>query len=119
MKLSKESKLSLNNEPIGLTGEVTVPENGIIPSFLTVGRQYIFRTVTMIYVGTLVRFDNNCAVITNAAWVAETADRWHKFVKGVTGKEVEAYDDGQEVLVFFGPCLEILEPTKKMSVETV
>jgi len=60
-------------------------------SFYQPGLVYAFRTVTMVYTGRLVAETQDCFLLEEAAWVAET-ERWSEFVKNGAHKEAEVYE---------------------------
>jgi len=77
---------------------------------LSIGSNYLFRTVTMIYTGELVEEQDDRFVISKAAWIAET-ERWADSVKSAEFKEVEPYPDDRLVHVFKSGMLDICEIT--------
>jgi ribosomal protein S19E (S16A) len=62
-----------------------------------VGKNYLIRTVTMIYTGRLVEVAEHELVLQDAAWIPET-ERWAKSVKEGVFKEVEPYHDGKVII---------------------
>ena len=64
-------------------------------SAYVVGRNYLFRTVTHIVTGKLLRIHSDGLVVTDAAWIADTK-RFADFLKDglQDGCEVEPYPDG-------------------------
>lgn len=73
-----------------------------------IGKNYLIRTVTMIYTGKLVDVYKHELVIEQAAWIAET-DRWNESVKNCTFKEVEPYPDDKKVIIGRGSLLDCVE----------
>ena len=75
---------------------------------LEVGKNYIFRTITMIYTGELVEEQADRFVLKKAAWIAETT-RWADCLKTCEFKEVEPYPADRYVMVFKSGMLDICE----------
>jgi hypothetical protein len=75
-------------------------------TFLQIGKIYIFRTVTMIYVGQVKEIRGNEILVENCSWVAETS-RWNEFVKLVNPRESEVYTN--DVILFYSSMLDITE----------
>lgn len=86
------------------------PTEGKVHTFLEVGKHYAFRTVTMIYVGTLVAVSETEFVLEDAAWIPETA-RWSSFVKDGEVSECEPYT--KAVVISRGAMLDVTEIPKK------
>ena len=76
-----------------------------------IGKNYLIRTVTMIYTGRLIDVYKNELVIEDAAWIAET-ERWHISVEKCEFKEVEPYPDGKKVIIGRGSLLDCVQITK-------
>ncbi len=70
-----------------------------------IGKNYIIRTVTMIYTGRLVSVYPTELVLVDAAWIAET-ERWAEFVKTGAAKEIEPYPDELKVIIGRGSILD-------------
>ena len=75
---------------------------------LEVGKNYLFRTVTMMYSGQLVEEQDDRFVIAKCAWIAETT-RWSDCLKDSKFKEVEPYPSDKMVMVFKSGMLDICE----------
>ena len=58
--------------------------------FLKIGKQCIIRTVTMVYVGTIVAHDSSTIVLDKCAWIPSTS-QWSKFCKGQDPSGMEPY----------------------------
>lgn len=74
-------------------GKVSVKDTPYV-----IGKDYLIRTITMIYTGTLQAVFNKELVITNAAWIPET-ERWANTVASGTFKEVEPYPADAQVII--------------------
>jgi hypothetical protein len=74
--------------------------------YYPVGDQVMIRTVTMIYVGTLIDVTDNELVIVRAAWIPDTG-RWSEFMRNGTAEEVEPYVQTETVLVSRGAVLDV------------
>ena len=81
----KEKQKNVENKPVS-------------GSAFVIGKNYLIRTVTMIYTGKLTKVFDKELVIIDCAWIPET-ERWADTVKNGTFKEVEPYNDGQEVII--------------------
>lgn len=70
-----------------------------------IGKEYLIRTVTMIYTGRLIYVYENELVIEDAAWIAET-ERWADSL--TTGKfdEIEPYPQGK-IIIGRGAILDV------------
>lgn len=84
------------------------------PTFLKVGKAYLFRTVTMIYTGRIKEMRGDEILVEEAAWIPET-ERWADCVKNCDFKEVEPYY--RDVVIYRGGLLDVTEidklPTKQ------
>lgn len=78
-----------------------------------IGESYLIRTVTMIYTGKLVSIFDKELVITNAAWIPETA-RWADTVANGKFNEVEPYPDDAEVILNREAILDVTRVTWKL-----
>ncbi len=67
-------------------------------SAYVVGRNYLFRTVTHIVTGKLLRIHSDGLIVTDAAWIADTG-RYAQAVATGSFSEVEPYPDGAEVVI--------------------
>ena len=70
-----------------------------------IGKNYLIRTVTMIYTGKLLSVGNQELVIKDACWIPET-ERWMQAVAEVKFKEVEPYPKGRHVIIGRGAILD-------------
>jgi len=73
-----------------------------------VGKNYLVRTVTMIYTGKLVKVYEQELVVVDAAWIPET-ERWMQAVADCKFKEVEPYPAGVEVVIGRGAILDAVQ----------
>ena len=69
------------------------------------GKNYLVRTVTMIYTGKLKAITEKELVLTNCAWIPET-ERWADTCSKGTFKEVEPYPVKAEVIIGQGAILD-------------
>jgi len=70
-----------------------------------IGKNYMIRTVTMIYTGKLKAVYENELVLTECAWIAETK-RWADSCKTGEFNEVEPYPEKAEVIIGKGAILD-------------
>ena len=63
-----------------------------------IDKNYIVRTVTMIYTGKLVEVGPQELVLVDCSWIPET-DRYMQFVENGSVKECEPYPDGRRVVI--------------------
>ena len=61
-----------------------------------IGKAYLFRSVTHIEVGRVVKLTGSFAKIEDASWIADTG-RYHNCLKNGTFNEVEPYPDYSEI----------------------
>ena len=73
-----------------LTGGEVVKTEGNQELMLVRGSKYLFRSVTMIYTGEVVDFNDKEILLTKAAWIADTG-RWADNLKSCEFSEVEPY----------------------------
>ena len=75
--------------------------------YYPVGNQVMIRTVTMIYVGTLIDVTKEEFILTKAAWIPDSG-RWNEFMKdGNNASEVEPYVQSEVVIVSRGASLDV------------
>jgi hypothetical protein len=82
----------------------TTPQAQVL-HFFEIGKNYIVRTVTMIYTGKLVDVGPQEIVLIDAAWIPET-DRFMQFVADCAVKECEPYPDGRRVIIGRGALVD-------------
>ena len=70
------------------------------------GQDVLIRTVTMIYTGRVKEIHNQCLLVEDAAWIADT-ERWADSVREAKFKEVEPYPDGEIVAIGLGGILDV------------
>jgi hypothetical protein len=85
-------------------------------SFYQVGKVYVVRTVTMIYVGTLKLEGEDHLLLENCAWIPETS-RWNEFLKGKAPNEMEPY--ANDVMIYKGGILDVTQLTTEMKIEVI
>ena len=73
-----------------------------------VGANYFIRTVTHIYIGTLVGVGDKELVLVNASWIADTG-RYAQAIADGTLDEVEPYPDELEVVIGRGALIDACE----------
>lgn len=76
--------------------------------WVEVGKNYLIRTVTMIYTGKVVEEHLDHFVLEKASWVAESG-RWADVLKSCDFSEVEPYPLGKRVIVTKGGVLDTVE----------
>jgi hypothetical protein len=81
--------------------------------FFEIGKNYIVRTVTMIYTGKLVAVGDKEIVLVDAAWIPET-DRFMQFVAEGKVKECEPYPDGRRVIIGRGGLMDAVVLEKEL-----
>ena len=82
--------------------------------FYEIGKVYVVRTVTMIYLGKLKAKNNNELLLTEAAWIPDTS-RWNEFLKGEKPNEMEPYFN--DVIISKGGILDSTVMSAKMIIE--
>jgi len=85
-------------------------------SFYQLGKVYVFRTVTMIYLGTLKEETEKEFILTDCAWIPDTS-RWNEFLKGKNPNEMEPY--ANDVIIYKGAMLDATELVEKISIEVI
>jgi len=70
-----------------------------------IGKNYMIRTVTMIYTGRLKQVFDKELVLTNCCWIAET-ERWADTCEKGIFREVEPYPKKAEVIISQGAILD-------------
>ena len=86
-------------------------------TFLEIGKNYLIRTVTMIYTGKLVAVNKTELLLSNCCWIAET-DTWAQCLESSSFREVEPYPAKLNVIVARGGISDVCEllaglPTKQ------
>jgi hypothetical protein len=76
--------------------------------WVEVGKNYLIRTVTMIYTGQVVEEHLDHFVLEKAAWIAD-AGRWADVIKSCDFDEVEPYPADRKVIVTKGGVLDTVE----------
>ena len=75
---------------------------------MKIGKNYLFRTVTMIYTGELVEEKDDLFILKKAAWIIDTG-RWSNSLKSCSFCEVEPYPKDKLVYIFKAGMLDIVE----------
>ena len=70
----------------------------IMKSVYEIGKNYLVRTVTMIYTGNLKVVTDTELVFTQCCWISET-ERWMEAVAESRFREVEPYPKNSEVII--------------------
>jgi len=81
-----------------------------------IGKNYLIRTVTMIYTGKLLEVFDKELIITNACWIAET-ERWADTCEKGIFKEVEPYPKTAKVIIGKDAILDAFEVSWKLPTE--
>jgi hypothetical protein len=81
--------------------------------FFEIGKNYIVRTVTMIYTGKLVDVGATEIVLIDAAWIPET-DRFMQFIADGKIKECEPYPDERRVIIGRGGLMDAVVLDKEL-----
>ena len=76
-----------------------------------IGKNYLIRTITMIYTGELVDVMEEELVIIKACWIPET-NRWSESVKNCTFSEQEPYPQEKQVIIGRGAILDCVQIDK-------
>lgn len=107
--------MDINDLTIKQARELTAIFGGQQPTqhFFEIGKNYIVRTVTMIYTGKLVDVGPQELVLIDAAWIPET-DRFMQFVADGKCKEVEPYPDGRRVIIGRGGLMDAVVLEKEL-----
>lgn len=85
-------------------------------SFYQVGKVYVLRSVTMIYLGRLKEETSDALILEDAAWIPETS-RWNEFLKGKSPNEMEPYADN--VIVYKGGLIDATVMSQKMDIKVI
>jgi len=72
-----------------------------------IGRNYVIRTVTMIYTGRLIEVGDKELVLVDAAWIPEP-ERHMQFVANGMVRECEPFPDGQRVIIGRGALMDAI-----------
>ena len=78
-----------------------------------IGKNYIVRTVTMIFTGKLVDVTPQELVLIDAAWIPET-ERYMQFVAEGKVKECEPFPDGRKLIIGRGALLDAIVFEKEL-----
>lgn len=71
--------------------------------FWEIGKDYVIRTVTMIYLGKLKAITDKELLLEDCAWIPETS-RWNEFLNGKSPNEMEPYPN--DVIIGRGGILD-------------
>lgn len=85
MKLSEETKQELILTLLGI--KETKAE---AKCFWEIGKDYVVRTITMIYLGNLKAISETELLLEDCAWIPDTS-RWNEFLNGKKPNEMEPY----------------------------
>ena len=108
MNLSKETKEKLILSLL----ELDTKPQGSTECFWEIGKDYVVRTVTMIYLGNLKALNHQELLLGNVAWIPDTS-RWSEFLKGARPNEMEPYVN--DVIVGRGSLLDATEMSQKIA----
>ena len=81
-----------------------------------IGRQYVIRTVTMIFVGTVKKASTLEIVLEKAAWVPSTC-QWSRFLNGEDPNGMEPYP--MDVTVPYGCIVDYSEPKNEIEIKLI
>lgn len=109
--MNKELKEKLILSLLGIE-DTKVPEK----SFYEVGQDYVLRTVTMIYLGTVKRETEDAIILEDCAWIPDTS-RWSEFLKGEKPNEMEPY--ANDVIVYKGALVDSTKMANKVKIELI
>ena len=109
--LSKETKQTLILNLLGMDEQSFTND-----SFYKTGKDYVIRTVTMVYLGEIKSEGSDHIVLTDCAWIPDTS-RWNEFLDGKKPNEMEPYKN--DVIVYKGAILDATEVTKKIKREVL
>lgn len=101
-------KMNISDMTIGQAKELAAmfnKEAAPTQHFFEIGKNYIIRTVTMIYTGQLVDVGANELVLIDAAWIPET-ERFMQFVETGAVRECEPYPDNRRVIIGRGGLMD-------------
>ena len=84
--------------------------------FYKVGKNYLIRTITMIYTGEFVAIEGDNLLMKNVAWIPETA-RWMKTVSEGEFNEVEPYPENSIVAINRQAILDVVQVSWKLPKE--
>jgi hypothetical protein len=79
--------------------------------FITIGKKYFIRTVTMYYVGQLKDFSSSELLLEQASWIPDTG-RFHDALRDGKFSEVEPFIN--DVLISRGSIIDITEWSHKL-----
>jgi hypothetical protein len=112
MNLIEESKAALIIELLGLEKKQTSNSN----YFWELGKDYVVRTVTMIYLGKLKAVNETELLLEDCAWIPDTS-RWNEFLDGKKPNEMEPYKN--DVIIGRGALLDATVMSKKITREVI
>jgi len=81
-----------------------------------IGKNYMIRTVTMIYTGKLKQVYDKELILTECAWIPET-ERWMNTCRDGTFKEVEPYPEKVEIIIGRDAILDAFQVSWKLPKE--
>lgn len=107
--LSQETKQNLILNLLGMDKESVEQE-----SFWEIGKDYVVRTVTMVYLGKLKAVKETELLLEDCAWIPDTS-RWNEFVNGQKPNEMEPYQN--DVIIGRNAILDATILSKKIKRE--
>ena len=81
-----------------------------------IGKDYVIRTVTMIYIGKLEKVTEQELLLSDCAWIPETS-RWNEFLTGKKPVEMEPYPN--DVIIGRGAILDATVYKEKLKREVI
>lgn len=100
--------MNLDNLTVGQVRELSKMLGGQLSAChnpYEIGKNYIVRTVTMIYTGRLVEVGPQELVMVDVSWIPETG-RYMQFVEDGAVNECEPYPEGRRVIIGRGSLLD-------------
>ncbi len=105
-------KIKLIEAILSCDSKQTISNN----DFWEIGKDYVVRTVTMIYLGKLKDYNSTELLLEDCAWIPETS-RWNEFLTGKKPNEMEPY--ANDVIVGRGALLDATLFKEKLKREVI
>ena len=99
--------MNINDLTLGQVKELSrlFNKDEVMPHPYKIGKNYIIRTVTMIFVGTLKEVTPQELVLTDAAWIPET-ERYTDMLANGQVKKCEPFPNGNDVIIGRGALID-------------
>ena len=111
MELSKETEQMLIMKLLGFGNQKPNSD-----SFYKTGKDFVIRTVTMIYLGEVKSETSDAIILTDCAWIPDTS-RWNEFLNGKKPNEMEPSQN--DVIVYKSAIIDAPELSKKIKREVL